>query len=332
MSELDFPPTKRRRTTLTDTLLTSALNIALISGAVGMTAYRLWRGEPNAIEGGEEPCGYEEDAWQVARSTRSCPMSPSASSSSTKVTSSSSSSGHRRIRSHVASRRRPAFIAPPRPASTLASSVQYSGATQDPTPLPIPTNNSEPEDEMDEQMDWMSAQLQHLIAEGQKALGKEIVVASDDVVGEDEGLVDDGDEYWQDDEPYDSRGRQSGLGHVRTLSASGRVSPRKGRRLSPRKPANLATPDSSYLSRTSSLSRSSARQSLSLNRTPNSDFSPLQPSFNLSSSVPSQTSFGGMYQSAQVQPALGQPSISQNNSPDLVSAMQRVRKAYGLGA
>lgn len=83
MSELDFPPTKRRRTTLTDTLLTSALNIALISGAVGMTAYRLyalilyiwrriisyvvfgrrWRGEDNAIEGGEEPCGYEEDAW-----------------------------------------------------------------------------------------------------------------------------------------------------------------------------------------------------------------------------------------------------------------------------
>lgn len=294
-----------------------------------MTAYRLWRGEPNGVEGGDESCGYEEDAWQAARSTKSCPMSPSASSSSTKVTSSSSSSGHRRIRSHVASRRRPAFIAPPRPASTLASSVQYSGATQDPTPLPLPTS-SEPEDEVDEQMDWMSAQLQHLIAEGQKALGKEIVVASDDVVGEDEGLVDDGDEYWQDDEPYDSRGRQSGSRHLRTPSApsaSGRVSPRKGRHLSPRKPANLSTPDSSYISRTSSLSRSSARQSLTLNRTSNTDFSPLQPSFNLSSSVPSQSSFGGMYQPAQVQPTFGQAS-----SPDLVSAMQRVRNAYGLGA
>ncbi|KAG8923425.1 hypothetical protein FRC01_012761 [Tulasnella sp. 417] len=230
----NFPPTKRRRTTLTDTLLTSALNIALISGAVGLTAYRLWRGEPNGVEG-DESGGYEDEAW-------------------------------------------------------------------------------------------------HLIAEGQKALGKEIVVSSDDVVGEDEGLVDDGDEYWLDDEPYDSRGRQSGSRHLRTLSASGRVSPMKVRQLSPRKPANLATPDSSYLSRTSSLSRSSARQSLTLNRTSNSDFSPLQPSFNLSSSVPSQSSFPGMYQSAQVQPALGQASISQNDSPDLVSAMQRVRKAYGLGA
>ncbi|KAG8974930.1 hypothetical protein FRC05_006607 [Tulasnella sp. 425] len=334
MSELDFPPSKRRRTTLTDTLLTSALNIALISGAVGMTAYRMWKGEPNSAEEGDESGAYEEDSWQAAaRATRSCPMSPSASSSSTKVTSSSSSSGHRRIRSHVASRRRPAFIAPPRPASTLASSVQYSGS-QDPTPLPVPAS-SEPTDEtdeMDEQMDWMSAQLQQLIAEGQKALGKEIVVSSDDVVGEEEGIVDDGDECWQDDEPYDSRGRQSGSRHARTSSASGRISPLKRRHPSPRKPANLATPDSSYLSRTVSLSRSSARQSLTSTYTPHSDFSPLQPSFNLSSSVPTQSSFEGLYQSTQVQPTLGQASFSQNNSPDLVSAMQRVRQAYGLGA
>ncbi|KAG8965985.1 hypothetical protein FRB90_011026, partial [Tulasnella sp. 427] len=174
----------------------------------------------------------------------------------------------------------------------------------------------------------------HLIAEGQKALGKEIVVASDDIVGEDEGLVDDGDECWQDDELYDERGRLSASGHRRTLSASasGRASPRKGRQTSPRKAANLSTADASYLSRTSSLPRSSPRHTLTLARPSPSEFSTLQPSFDLSSSAPTQTSFQGMYQPAQVQPSFGHASISQNNSPDLVSAMQRVRKAYGLGA
>ena len=40
---LDFPPTKRRRTGggITDMLLTSALNVALVGTAVGLTAYRL---------------------------------------------------------------------------------------------------------------------------------------------------------------------------------------------------------------------------------------------------------------------------------------------------
>jgi len=37
---LDLPPTKRRRTTLADNLLTSALNVALVSTALGITAIR----------------------------------------------------------------------------------------------------------------------------------------------------------------------------------------------------------------------------------------------------------------------------------------------------
>lgn len=38
----DFPPAKRRRTTLADNLLTSALNVALVSTALGITAYRMY--------------------------------------------------------------------------------------------------------------------------------------------------------------------------------------------------------------------------------------------------------------------------------------------------
>ena len=51
---------------------------------------------------------------------------------------------------------------------------------------------------MDDQMSWMSSRLTQLIAEGQKALGKEVVIMSEDQADE----VDDGSGAWvEDDEP-----------------------------------------------------------------------------------------------------------------------------------
>jgi hypothetical protein len=49
-------------------------------------------------------------------------------------------------------------------------------------------------------MDWMSQRLMNLIQEGQKALGKEVVVMGDDAEAEDGGFVDDGADGWADED------------------------------------------------------------------------------------------------------------------------------------
>jgi hypothetical protein len=49
-------------------------------------------------------------------------------------------------------------------------------------------------------MDWMNAQLRELIAQGQRALGKEVVVLQDGVEDNGEGIVDDGAEGWMEEE------------------------------------------------------------------------------------------------------------------------------------
>lgn len=48
-------------------------------------------------------------------------------------------------------------------------------------------------------MDWMGEKLRDLIAEGQKALGKEVVVYAEDAEADDGGFIDDGAEGWADD-------------------------------------------------------------------------------------------------------------------------------------
>jgi len=48
-------------------------------------------------------------------------------------------------------------------------------------------------------MDSMSAHLRNLIAEGRKALGREIVVDMDGSHAEDDAMVDDDDEGWNDE-------------------------------------------------------------------------------------------------------------------------------------
>jgi hypothetical protein len=84
------------------------------------------------------------------------------------------------------------------------------------------------EEEPADQMDWIGTKLSQLIHEGQKALGREVVVASE--AQEDE--VDDGDvDGWveeypdYDDAPSSKRSRRHG--HSRSGSAS--ASPRASR-------------------------------------------------------------------------------------------------------
>lgn len=83
--------------------------------------------------------------------------------------------------------------------------------------------------DVDDQMDWMGDRLAQLIAEGQKALGKEVVVMSEDQADE----VDDGSGAWveEEDERAPGSSHRSGFGlppyspHTPQLSGS----PKKAR-------------------------------------------------------------------------------------------------------
>lgn len=82
------------------------------------------------------------------------------------------------------------------------------------------------EEEVEDKMDWMGDRLAMLIAEGQKALGKEVVVMSD--AAEDE--VDDGSGAWVDQGPSGSGSGSSSMGRSRSRSGSVR---RRGRTPAP---------------------------------------------------------------------------------------------------
>lgn len=210
------------------------------------------------------------------------------------------------IRTLGASRRKPAFIAPaPRPTSHGAreeSIVESEG----PYDFGIPHN------EVDEQMDFMSQQLQNLINEGRKALGREIVVDLDSQNTE-EDMVDDGDQGWNDEE-------ENASGHV----SSSRV----GRRRS-----GTVTPSSSRRSRHSSPSRKPHRRSSVASTVPHSNhlrsgvvaYSRCSPG----RSITSRDGLVVMDRGLPCEP----PAISEKPGvvQDLTTAMDRVRRAYGLG-
>lgn len=83
------------------------------------------------------------------------------------------------------------------------------------------------EEEVEDKMDWMGDRLAMLIAEGQKALGKEVVVMSD--AAEDE--VDDGSGAWVDQGAGPSVSGSASLGRSRSGSRSGSM--RRGRAPAP---------------------------------------------------------------------------------------------------
>ncbi|KAI0299204.1 hypothetical protein BC826DRAFT_995992 [Russula brevipes] len=58
--EAELPPAKRRRT-LAGTIVSGAVNAALIGTAVGLTVFRLWRDRGKVSE--LEPPPYEQGDW-----------------------------------------------------------------------------------------------------------------------------------------------------------------------------------------------------------------------------------------------------------------------------
>jgi len=69
----DFPPAKRRRT-LAGTIVSGAVNVALIGTAVGLTVYRLWRDRGKVLE--LEPPPYEQGDWVLPTTEEAAPSTP----------------------------------------------------------------------------------------------------------------------------------------------------------------------------------------------------------------------------------------------------------------
>jgi len=192
----DLPPPKRRRT-LAGSIVSTALSAALIGTAVGLTVYRLWRDRGKQPESLPPP-PYEQGEWVPPKPDPSLPTSIPV----TQVTPPTPRS--RRTR-HVAGRR-----GHTRHRKTYSRAAQASTSSLTSTPstrAPIPPEfnfgvpPAEPEVEMDDQMSWIGDKLASLIAEGQRALGKEVVVMSE--AREDE--EDDGAEDWIEENQVRSR-------------------------------------------------------------------------------------------------------------------------------
>lgn len=194
-----------------------------------------------------------------------------------------------RPRHSTSSRRKPAFMAPAvntrgrQPAWELTTDATYPG--------------DESHGELDDSMDSMSVQLQNLINEGRKALGREIVVSVDGQCRPDEDIEDDGDQGWGD-EDFGAGPSVPHQGGLRSSRRSRRGSPSQDGHRSHSRPStpNLYRTNSRPSSRRGTISRQSSLPQ------------DCDPSF------PSASSYG----------------TSMDAGVDLRAAMNKVRKVYGL--
>ncbi|OJT03329.1 hypothetical protein TRAPUB_6107 [Trametes pubescens] len=205
----DLPPPKRRRT-LAGSIVSTALSAALIGTAVGLTVYRLWRDRGKHPE--ILPPPYEQGGWVPPQSEQApAPETP-------KVVVTAPTTPRSKKSRHVAGRRTvPRHRKTPSRVQTshyATSSSSYASRAPIPAEFSFASGSRssppQPDEEpdVDDQMSWIGDKLAHLIAEGQKALGKEIVIMSEDK--EDE--VDDGSGAWvEEDEPLQGSSRSPGL-------------------------------------------------------------------------------------------------------------------------
>ncbi|KAJ3770758.1 hypothetical protein FB446DRAFT_742941 [Lentinula raphanica] len=261
LDELQQPPAKRRRT-LAGSIVSTAVNAALVGTAVGLTVYRLWRdrGSGKKLEQqqitNEPPPPYSPPSPDVhvipptpritrktrrtheVRSTRRRParkvmhntssLGPSASTSQSALfppVQSAFDFSSSSCSAFAASTSSHSSHSSPR--RNRESDSVFSDRTEGPTSFAGPDDfGPDPDDEMD-QIDSLGSKLSFLIEQGKRALGREIVVMSE--VEEDE--VDDGSGAWVEDEGDDGGGefgkKGQGRAHRGRLSRSGSTSRRR---------------------------------------------------------------------------------------------------------
>ncbi|KAH9072262.1 hypothetical protein EDB83DRAFT_2361950 [Lactarius deliciosus] len=207
--EADLPPAKRRRT-LAGTIVTGAVNAALIGTAVGLTVYRLWRDRGRVPE--LEPPPYEQGDWVPSEPEDASPpatvTTPTPRSKRTRTVPNTVRRGtnrHRKARSQtklpVGSSRLSRHPSPHRPIKP-----EFDFESQ-----------ADQGDELEDKMDWMGDRLARLIEDGKKALGKEVVVMSE--AQEDE--EDDGSGNWEEEAKLGtSSGQASRSGSIRRKDKS----------------------------------------------------------------------------------------------------------------
>ncbi|KAG6374789.1 hypothetical protein JVT61DRAFT_4167 [Boletus reticuloceps] len=207
----ELPPAKRRRT-LAGSIVSTALSAALIGTAVGLTVYRLWRDRGTQPGPLPPPPPYQRGDWVsdvsdpvgswfisvvidfISRCMHPKQIETTTSPKTRKPRPTPSSVRRSAGRHHRKPRARLQTVTPPRSVSPAYTSPR---SELDYVHIHHHADDVEPEVEPDvDQMDWIGDRLTRLIQEGQKALGREIVVMSD--AKEDE--VDDGSDAWEEEQ------------------------------------------------------------------------------------------------------------------------------------
>ncbi|KAJ6531877.1 hypothetical protein B0H19DRAFT_1189055 [Mycena capillaripes] len=238
----DLPPPAKRRRGLAGSIVSTAVSAALIGTAVGLTVYRLWRDRGKDAEPEQlPPPPYQKGEWspvQQPQAIEITPPTPMITPRRRKVRHGTSTASANKRHNHRARPRTHGRAFSP-PSNTMSS----------PHP-PFSSDAVADEDgtAVEDKMDWIGDQLSMLIQEGQKALGREIVIKSD--AREDE--VDDGCGVWEEEEGgYD---QEFGGPSSYQNSVSRSASPRQRKR-----PRNLTLAPPSYASRPPSASPRATR-------------------------------------------------------------------------
>ncbi|KAI0048787.1 hypothetical protein FA95DRAFT_1539388 [Auriscalpium vulgare] len=180
-----LPPAKRRRT-LAGSIVSTAVSAALIGTAVGLTVYRLWRDRGKEPELVTPPPPYERGDWIHAEAQDTPPVTVTPPTPRNKKQPRRAPARHRRTRTRGGQIVVP--VSPPR-------NISPERALQAPSKFDFGSGEEDGEDG-DDKMDWIGDKLAQLIEDGKRALGKEVVVASE--VQEDE--VDDGSGNWEEED------------------------------------------------------------------------------------------------------------------------------------
>ncbi|KAJ7170802.1 hypothetical protein C8R43DRAFT_981119 [Mycena crocata] len=229
----ELPPPAKRRRGLAGSIVSTAVSAALIGTAVGLTVVPV-DAEPEPVA----PPPYQQGEWNPPQAIGITPPTPMATPRRRKVRHGSSAASATKRHNHRARPRLHGQAFSP-PSNTLSPAR---------SPLAADPVEDQESAAVEDQMDWIGDQLSMLIQEGQKALGREIVIKSD--AREDE--VDDGSGVWEEEEGGYEEFGAGPSSYQNSVSRSS--SPRQQKR-----PRNLTLAPPSYASRPPSASPRATR-------------------------------------------------------------------------
>ncbi|KAL5537014.1 hypothetical protein ACEPAF_837 [Sanghuangporus sanghuang] len=210
--ELELPPAKRRKG-IAESVISTAFNAALVGAAVGLTVFRLWKDRGKEAEQTPPPPYQEEWANPTTRAT----PEPEEPNQPTPRKQRHHSSAHKQhgnsVRHRQKAARKTVLIRKDKELSPRHKSpqLQHEGHSS------LAGETTSGDDVLDE-MDWIGDRLAQLVEEGKRALGTEVIVASE--APEDE--VDDGSGNWEEENPMEASASFSSSRPILSTSPSKR--------------------------------------------------------------------------------------------------------------